>query len=670
MKNKLVTWSTNAENEKVLLAFELQADSSTVKIYTFPESIADEEFAQKIMREWRDGKGDVALPEGYETIERELSVTESILPEHLKVERPELVQRTQAEWHFDVLSAKLYAAYQQELAEFKEKVEAMSDYDGKVFISLRTFWDKVQGQSRDRNLFRQHADYLRDGINALFEQLKEIRTRVDAEASEVSKGAFDGFAKTLDEIEARIAAGGAKFNSVFDELKKVQREYQTTRMTNEHRNKLWDRLDAAFKKAKERKFGSEVNAGTIAERHNRRLAGLEDVVKRLEESIRRDDEDLAFQRKKVNTSEGQLEAQIRSARIKMIEERVSGKREKLVEITKARNDVQRQANSAYEREARFAAKEAERKQIEAKRAAIRSEIEAETKAKAKAAAAHVPPAVKEDSLFESAKNVLGDVFMDAVDTARAVAIVASDKVEEAFSQAMDRAEDALESLKKDETLDNAKAMASVAAEKAQAAFSQAMDKAEDALESFKKSETLDKAKAMASVAAEKAQAAFNQVMDKAEDALESFKKDDAPTSAEASHDHIIIDDVVHKNEDGADALESFAAAEEAVASPESASHEHIIIDDVVHKNEGEADALESFAAAEEAAATPESASDDHIIIDDVVHKNEGEADALESFAAAEEAAAPDDSSAEAPTEVEAKEPAAKPKRTAKKNEDA
>lgn len=448
MKNKLVIWGTNAENERILIALELLPASNKVMLYTFPESIATEEFSQKMMQEWRDGKEEVSFPEGHTTLERELSVTESLLPDDIKVERSDLLQRAQTEWHFAVLSAKLHAAYQQELAEFKEKVESLSNYDNKIFTNLRAFWDKVQGQSRERNLYRQHADELRDGINALFDQLKEVRKRVNSEFMEVSQNVYDGFAKTLDEIEERIAAGGAKFNSVFDELKKLQRDYHNTRMSNEHRNKLWERLDAAFKKAKERKFGPDANAGTIADRHGRRLTGLEEAIKRLEDSLRRDDEELAFQRKKVNTSEGQLEAQIRSAKIKMIEERAAGKRERLAELTKTFSDVQRQANSAQEKEARQAAKEAERQQIEAKKAAIKSQIEAETHAKAAAAAQ--TPAEKEDSFFEAATNVLGDALLDALDTAKAVASVAAEKAEEAFGQAMDKAEEMLDALKKDE----------------------------------------------------------------------------------------------------------------------------------------------------------------------------------------------------------------------------
>ena len=440
MKNKVVIWGTNAENEKVLIALELKADANKVSLYTFPEAIANDDFVNKMMNDWRDGK-EVEFPEGHTTLERELSVTESLLPDDLKVERGDIIQRAQTEWHFAVLSAKLHTAYQQELAEFKEKIEALSSYDNKIWDGLKGFWDKVQNQSRERNLFREHADNLRDNINLLFEDLKQMRSKVQGEFMSASQSVYEDFNKMLDDVDAKIAAGSSKLGTIFEDLKQIQRKYRDARLSNEHRNQLWDRIDGAFKKAKERKFGPAANEGSVAERHERRLGGLMEAVKRMEGSIRRDEEELNFQRKKINSSEGQLEAQIRTAKIKMIEERLSSKREKLAEMEKTRSEVERQASSAKDKESRRAEKEAEKQKIEAAKEAVKSEIAAGIKSKKE----------EEDSLFEAAATVLGDVLMNALDTAKAVASVAADKAEEAFDKAMDKAEEVLESISEKES---------------------------------------------------------------------------------------------------------------------------------------------------------------------------------------------------------------------------
>ncbi len=513
MKNKIAVWGTNADNEKVLIALELQADANKVLLYTFPEAIVTEDFVNSMMQDWRNGK-EVAFPEGYTTLERELSVTENLLPDDLKLERGDLIQRAQTEWHFAVLSSKLHVAYQQELAEFKEKVQSLTTYDGKLWDSLRAFWDKVQNQSRERNLFREHADSLRDNINLLFEELKKMRAQVQNELNAASSGVYEEFNKSLDDIEARIEAGGAKLNSVFDDLKQMQRRYRDARMSNEHRNKLWDRLDGAFKKAKERKFGPAANEGSVVERHDRRLGGLLDAMRRMEDSVRRDEEDLTFQRKKVNDSEGQLESQIRLAKIKMIEERLNSKREKLAEMSATKADVERQATSAKVKETKRVEKETERQQFAAAKEAAKSEIAASIRSKPTAPE-------KEESLLESMGTTIGDLLMDALDTAKAVATVVVDKASDAYEAAKDKAGDAYETAKDkagdayevakeraSDALDTAKSVASDAAVKAGDAYAVAKDKAVDAL---------DTTKAVASVVAERAGDAFDDAKEKAGD---------------------------------------------------------------------------------------------------------------------------------------------------------
>ncbi|MEQ1744012.1 MAG: hypothetical protein ABMA02_01180 [Saprospiraceae bacterium] len=449
MKNKIVVWGTNAANEKILIALELKAEVNKVLLYTFPESVATEEFFNKLMNEWKTGTN-VEFPAEHTLLERELSVTDSLLPDDLKVEdRNGLIQRAQTEWHFAVLSSKLHQAYQQELADFKEKVQALQTYDASVWDSLRGFWDKVQDQARDRNLYRNHADNLRDNINALFDDLKKMRTKVQDEFLSTSQSVYDDFITRLEDVEQRIAAGGAKLNSVFDDLKNMQRKYREAKMGNEHRNKLWDRLDKAFKKAKERRFGPSANEGSLVERHERRVAGLRDAIRRMEDSVRRDEEELAFQSKKIAATEGQLEAQIRSAKIKMIEERVSSKREKLDEMNATRADVERQMNIAKEKETKRIEKEAERKKFEEAKAAAKKEISEQITA----AALDTPPQPEEpkstekpqdeENTLDVAGKLLGESFEDMLDTVKAVGKVLGQKAGDMLDEAIERADDLL-----------------------------------------------------------------------------------------------------------------------------------------------------------------------------------------------------------------------------------
>jgi DNA repair exonuclease SbcCD ATPase subunit len=492
MKNKIVVWGTNAAEEKVLIALELKAEDNKVLLYTFPEAAVTDAFYNQMMNDWKNDRP-VEFPE-HTVIERPLAITDSLLPDDLKSDdRSGVLQRAQTEWHFVVLSTKLHQAYQQELAEFKEKIAALQNFDEGIWEDLRAFWDKVQEQTRERNLFRSHADSLRDNINELFEKLRSLRNQMQQEAKSASQMVYDAFIARLEEIEQRIAAGSAKISAVFEDLKIIQRDYRDAKMTNEHRNRLWDRIDKAFKAAKERRFGPSVNEGSIADRFERRIAGLREAAQRIQDSIRRDEEDLEFQNRKIATTEGQLEAQIRVAKIKMIEERLNVKREKLKEVLGTLSGLERQLAKTKEKEAARAAKEAERKRFEAAKAAAQAEIAQQVAAAKEAGQAHTEPTPADapttpaeapgDDALTVAARIAGESLQDAVDTARAIGQVLGEKTEEAA----DKAEDWVE-----ETLDKAKDIVEKIADKAEDLAEEIAEKAQDFLENI-----LDKAKEMA-----------------------------------------------------------------------------------------------------------------------------------------------------------------------------
>ena len=146
MKNKIVLWGNDGKDEKVLIAMELLAKENKVNVYTFHHDIVSEVFYNLMMDDWRSGK-EVEFPEGHQTQVRELSVTDDILPEDLKVQRGDLINRAKAEWHFVVLSTKMYDLYKTELEDLKERIEKLVDFDGGIWDEVKGFWGKVSEQS-------------------------------------------------------------------------------------------------------------------------------------------------------------------------------------------------------------------------------------------------------------------------------------------------------------------------------------------------------------------------------------------------------------------------------------------------------------------------------------------------------------------------------------------
>ena len=477
MKTKLVLWGTDAKDERVLIAMELRPELNQVGMWLFPEEIATDEFSQKLFDEWRESK-EVPFPEGFSYREQELTMTEGLLPEDIKVERGDIVQRAQAEWHFIVLSSKLKESYHSELDELKERVERLEDFDESIWDSLKGFWDKVQNQVRERNLFRDHIENLREKTNHLFDRLKELRKKMDDEFSKRSKETMQKFMGALEEVEQK-AKEGLRLQSAFDELKRIQRDYRDAQMTRDHRSKVWDRLDGAFKAIKEKRFGSDSSSSEDSPlmRIKRRYDGLMEAIQKMERSIQRDRDDLDFQHKKIASTDGQLEAQIRQAKITMIDERIRSKEEKLNEMAHTRTELEARMEQMRHREAKQAekerlevakehAKEKIAEQIKHQAAAMEEIADKLEKAADSIAPAPTPtpepevkpepeveqapeviaepepkpekPAPKEKkprkkaTLIESISEKVEEAIEDVVDTTKAVAEVLGDKLEDAI----------------------------------------------------------------------------------------------------------------------------------------------------------------------------------------------------------------------------------------------
>ncbi len=444
MKTRIVIWGTNEKDEKLLIGIALNAAENKVDIYTFPEKQATEVFYNLMMNQWREGS-ELEFPEEYSHIERPLTMTESLLPENLRVERTDLIQRAQTEWHFVVLSAKLHRSFKEEIAEIRERIQELESFDRQVWDELKDFWQKVQGHIRDKNLFRDHARSLKENVNELFSELKKFRRKMDEEFKETSKENAARFHEKLQDIEERIKEG-LGLQPIFNELKEIQRDYRGTKFTREDNKKVWDRLDKAFKKVKEKKYGPGKSGQSSAlNRITRRYEGLLAAIQKMERSINRDKRDLEFQDRKIADSEGQLEAQIRQAKVKMIEERIHSKEEKLADMHRTKEDLESRIKKEEAREEQRM-KEEEKEKVqqgikekiaeEIKEAAEARDVEVDAE-KLEKAAEEISESIKKqkktaESVLDSLENTIGESIKDMGDTIRAVAAVVADKIEDAL----------------------------------------------------------------------------------------------------------------------------------------------------------------------------------------------------------------------------------------------
>ena len=446
MKTRLVLWGTDANEERVLIAMSLNAREKKIDIWTFPEQVATEDLDNRLFKEWRMGK-DIPFPNVFIQIERPLSATEPLLPEDIKADNPELIERAQTEWQFVVLSMRMYDMYREELEFLKTKVEDLSKFDNALWEELKGYWEKVQLQIQDKNLFRDHAQSLKHETNSLFSKMKDLRRSLDEEFRDKSKENVERFSVLIENIESRVEQGlGLK--PLFDELKSIQKEFRNAKFTKEDRSRIWQRLDKAFKDIKQKRFGKGYDKDPSAfERLKRRYDGLLSAVDKMEKSIARDKRDLEVQDKRIESSAGQFEEQILIAKRAMIQGRVDSKESKLQEMYKTKEDLERK----IEIEQKKAEERKMREEVEETKEHLKEKLKEEIREAAAARDDSAEPHSGEpgaqtdgqqaaagekvkDKLSASAAALIGDSVKDLSDTVRAVAEVVSEKVQEAVRE--------------------------------------------------------------------------------------------------------------------------------------------------------------------------------------------------------------------------------------------
>ena len=460
MKTRIVMWGSNEKDEKVLIAINLRAEDNAVDIFTFPFEVTTEEFYNLMLNEWREAH-EVPFPQGFAHIVRPLTASDSILPAELKVDRTDIIHRAQTEWHFVVLSNKLYQSFLNELKDIREKLSDASQYKNQLWEEMKETWEKVQKNIFDKTLMREHGQQLREMTNDIFTQLKDLRKNQDAESDKQSKEVADQFNARLDQIEEKIKSG-LGLQPLFNDLKKMQSDFKDAQLSRGDRAKIWKRIDHAFKTVKERKFGDKGTRDTSAlDRLNRRYEGLLSAIDKMEKSIRRDDKDRLYQDDRIAHTEGQLEAQIRMAKLKMIDERVNSKNEKLAEMLKTKTELEdrinREKKFLEEQKKHNTMKEELKEAKENVKQKIADTIHAQTEnvdadALEKAAQAIAEQKArkakgkKEENLLGAVTESIGDSLTDLGDTIGAVASVVGDKIGDAFKdlkeEAREKKEDA------------------------------------------------------------------------------------------------------------------------------------------------------------------------------------------------------------------------------------
>jgi uncharacterized phage infection (PIP) family protein YhgE len=316
---------------------ELQLKQKQVELLVFQREGLPEEFAKALSETWEKGEA-LEFPAEPERMIRSAE-EEHLLPIEIKADRPEVISRLQNEWTLKLLSYKLYESIGEEINSLQKTVQEIGSYSQDLWDKAKTTWDQVGNHAQDFNLSRNHATELRDRINKLFDQLKKMREGGQVEFEHASASLREQYEKTLESFQVRLREN-PRVNELFDQLKSLQKEIKEARLTHRDRRTLWKTLDDSFEFLKNQKEN-------LWQNHlGNRIHGLEDAMRKIQSSIDRDRANIDFEARKLASGRvGQLEQQLRATRMKVMDDRIKSKEEKLTDMEKTLQSLRKKEAS-------------------------------------------------------------------------------------------------------------------------------------------------------------------------------------------------------------------------------------------------------------------------------------------------------------------------------------
>ncbi len=336
MQSRFVASGTNKNEEKVILAYELNESAFRVDLRVIPLAAIDKSQLDHLENKWTAGE-EFSFPEGTEVITPNPN-DETILPDNILSSETGKIRGKQNEWAYQLLTAKLWESYLQELEELIQKSNSLTQYDRQLFDDAKSFWERVLEHRKERDISQERLDKIKDDVNSVFEKLKTFRKTESAEFEAASAKVRDEIVASIEVVKAK-ADEKANFKVLMEDLKTLQAESRKNRLSKNDDTLVKKAFDSAFHHISEQRnhFFSDKNAA--------RIKGLNEVIRKMEASLEHDKKDLEyFQRKANSPNVKALELQLNHVKIRMLNENMASKEEKLKDIRATLAMLTKQSN--------------------------------------------------------------------------------------------------------------------------------------------------------------------------------------------------------------------------------------------------------------------------------------------------------------------------------------
>ena len=326
MQQRLVAWGDIGTDHKALIAIEFIANEHKVIFRAIPEGVVDKEIQNNIFINWKNG-GDFVFPDDVPTFDVQAD-SESLLPEGIKLHKPELLVAAQRQWikiqelenNFKVLGEKLHV--------LELELDGITEFSQGLWNKTKQLWDDISQQKKDSHLGWAQADELKIRINSLFDGLKAFRRLNKEKNYDESSALFKLFQKQIGDCEEKLIYPD-EWRKIFDTLKGIQKEMRSAPLLFKHQRTLINQIDGVFSDLRNYRKADQIN------HVQQRVHGLERVLRGIKQSIERDEKSYENQFEKMkHYTRGKMSDEDIASQLKHLKDQAKVKQKKIKSIEK------------------------------------------------------------------------------------------------------------------------------------------------------------------------------------------------------------------------------------------------------------------------------------------------------------------------------------------------
>jgi hypothetical protein len=333
MQQRIVMWGEIGTDNKALVTIQLLENDAKIIINAFPKDTVTKELQDKIFVEWKNG-GEIEFPET--TFQWTIDANQdNILPENVKVERPELITQIQHKWSRKIMSAKVMQLLTDETEHILQSIDSIQNYDQKLWDKAKQQWDKIADYQKKGEITWEQTTLLKEKINLVFDALKAVKRITSEHDVEQSRILSKNFEATIEQLQNKLIYPD-EWKHIFEELKKIQEELKEAPIRWNSKKNLYDKINSIYDDLKKYRATENIN------KSKSRIKQLNQILSGIYESINREKDNYEMQVEKMqHYTRGRVQLDEIKNRFSYILDRIKEKENKAENIKKTIAEVEK-----------------------------------------------------------------------------------------------------------------------------------------------------------------------------------------------------------------------------------------------------------------------------------------------------------------------------------------